>query len=204
MTTLQFIASLVKSLVWPLAIVWIAYKFKTPITNLLDRIKRITVPGVGAEIDVSEKIEDINEKLDKEIEEKKETYGASFNSLETPIGIEPQDSYRRVAQGNPNAAIPMAWVEVEQAILSVSKELGLPMEGKDPIYTLKQLAKEYSSIKSTVAQARHLKALCDEANLGNLKISFYMAMEYYEACSKIVRILMTLEMVEKFGKLKNR
>ncbi len=115
MDWLQWSSSIIGSLAWPVAAVFIAFIFRAQIGALLKRIKEASWGDKSVSFaDELDKIEKSTPELDE----------AADNTLE-PSTPQLDDRYQKLLAIAPNAAIIEAWGEVEEAIRKAAKLHGI-------------------------------------------------------------------------------
>jgi hypothetical protein len=114
MGKLDFIASLVGSLAWPIAAVIIALVFHKQIGLLLAKVKTLKWGDAAV---------DFTDKLDK-AENKAEAIAGQTNSNDTPLVAAPSERFHQLLSISPNAAILDSWSEVESEIKKLGKRHG--------------------------------------------------------------------------------
>lgn len=128
MNTLEFIASLVSTLVWPVAAIILAYLFREPLNKILLAISRIKVKGV--EIDFDRKLKDAKAAFELS---PKETATTTVAEPSTPYADSDegpmQEEIEALTVSSPQAAIPLAWMSVRSEVKTAVERLGL-VEGK--------------------------------------------------------------------------
>lgn len=115
MGVLDFIASLVSSLAWPLAAVTIALVFHKQIGSLLAKVKTLKWGEAAV---------DFTEKLDK-VETEAAALAEQANGQETATPAAPSGRFHELLAISPNAAILDSWSEVESEIRKLGKHHGL-------------------------------------------------------------------------------
>lgn len=112
---LDFIASLVSSLAWPLAVLVIAFFYRKQIDLILAKIKTLTWGGAAVDFTVN---------LDKA-----ETVAAELADhtidADTPVPAAPSGRFHELLAISPNAAILDTWAEIENEIRKLGKHHGL-------------------------------------------------------------------------------
>ncbi|MDN4524404.1 hypothetical protein [Fictibacillus fluitans] len=193
MTKLEFIASLVKSLVWPVAIVWIANKFKEPITDILKRAKSITVPGVGAGIDLGPKIEEVNERLDEQLQGKRLDPPMTASDHYSTVSDSLDEYYYKVAEASPLSAMSLAWGDIEREIVRTVGKLGeYPIDGYNMVTNLRNLVDSGYLAEDTFIEAVKLRDIQNAMSNRRANPTMAQAMRYVTACQKIIVILQNI------------
>lgn len=125
MDGLQFLSSLIGSLAWPAAVVWLAFLLRHPLEKLIPRVRVV-------------KYGDLQVDLATQIEEVKEQVEASGEAAAAP-SPEPNLSFKALAQADPRAAILSAWIPVEVQLNEITAKSGTQLVAGKP--ALAQLMK---------------------------------------------------------------
>lgn len=112
MDWMQFIAALISSLAWPVAVISLVCLLKQPITDLLQKAKSIKYLGV--QVDLGEELKAVQDEL---ITKASESTTSATQAL-PPAALQ-------LAASAPRAAIMHSWFEVESALEVLLKKLGL-------------------------------------------------------------------------------
>lgn len=125
----DFVASIVGSLAWPLAIVGIVFMFRRSLAKLIPGIQRL-------------KYKDVEVEFGRQLEEVKEELGpppsppvnlpAPELQRRLPVSVPSTDVryFQTLAEISPRAAILEAWIEFEMAANRAVETLGLNREGR--------------------------------------------------------------------------
>jgi hypothetical protein len=120
MDWLQFTASVVGSLAWPIAVVIVGVMFREQFESLLRKVKH--AKGAGIELDFSE---DVRKLAVEAVEVKADLPKFSEEDLTKP-------GFRRVDQfDRPNALILTAWAQVESTLLDFIAARGVYIPPND-------------------------------------------------------------------------
>jgi hypothetical protein len=178
MGLLDFIASLVGSLAWPVAAIIIALLFRRQLTGLLNKIRRLTWGDTAV---------DFADKLDKLENVSRE---AATEQPDAPVQHTlPDDRFQRLLEISPSAAILDAWGPVEQSLRHISKGRNYdPATLKSPFKTMKQLEAD-KLVSPTI-----YKMLRDLQNLRNAaahqrEVSPTDALRFRELAEQVLRAL---------------
>ncbi len=117
----QFLSSVIGSLAWPGAVVWLAFLLRAPLAKLIPRVRGV-------------KYGDLHVDIAEQIEAAKEQVNAETPAGETP---EPPMSFKSLAQADPRAAVLSAWLPVEIELNKLASKNGIVL--RPGISTLKQL-----------------------------------------------------------------
>ncbi len=113
MNLLEFFASIVGSLAWPVSVVFCIYILRVPAGKLIERVTKLKYGELEAEFQERlKKIGPISEDGIKEIPKEQSTTSISLEDL---------------IEVSPRAAILEAWIVVEKATLKFCEANGLPL-----------------------------------------------------------------------------
>lgn len=146
MTTLAFIAAIVKALAWPVAAVVIAVIFRSQIGALLARIRKGKIGP--AEFEFEQEVQALAEQIPAQLQEQQ--VGTPTVSLAT---------------SNPRAAILEAWLGVEGALrlLALNRGLLSPREQRNPVSLVRTIQSEGALQPEDVALFNDLRVLRNQA-----------------------------------------
>lgn len=112
MKTLEFVASAIDSLAWPVTVILCILILKEPVGKLLSRVSKFKYGEIEAEF---------QERLGKLVAfEQSETVKANPDAAEVSVFLED------LAETSPRAAILEAWLKVEKATIAFCVDKGLP------------------------------------------------------------------------------
>ncbi|WP_295324855.1 hypothetical protein [uncultured Sphingopyxis sp.] len=103
---LEFIASVVSSVSWPIAIVVIAFAFRKQIASLLNKIRRLSWGDTSVELATQ---------LDK-VETASKAISEIDGGAPTPL---PDDRFQRLLEISPSAAILDSWASVDRRLRQI-------------------------------------------------------------------------------------
>jgi hypothetical protein len=115
MTTLQFIASIIRSVAWPAAVVLAVWTFRFPLTRLLGELQRLTFRNFEASF----------ERGLTEARAEIASDPATIPPLVDHSEVSSGDSLLRLAELAPRLVVDEAWNELQAAALS-SRDATLP------------------------------------------------------------------------------
>ena len=200
MDNLEFISSLIDSLVWPSAIIITVIILRKSISEVMLGVSQIKYNNFqmdfGKEL---AKIEStINQSEDYDISDKNQLKNdkADINNISI---INPDQQLKAIAEISPVAAVIMTWSLVENEIQSTILRLAISPDY--PFYNsaLKnvQLLEKNNYIdkftEQTLTQMRILRNKVLHEDTSNEPVTYSEALEYCKISMKIVQILKTVE-----------
>lgn len=173
MDGLQFTSSIIGSLAWPAAVVWLAYLLRSPLAKLIPRVRALKYGDFH--VDIGEQIEAAKEHVDAENE-----------AAAAPPPPEPPLSFKSLAKADPRAAILSAWLPVEGELnelmsLSSSDESHRPM-----IHQIEQLRRRgvlNASLVDTLLDLRRIRNTA--VHLSGDNVDFNDAIKMGEMCQLV-------------------
>lgn len=174
MNFLEFLASAIDSLAWPILVGSIIYILRNPVGKLLDRVSRFKYKDLEAEF--RERLEDIR----PEDEEITETEPVDATNRETVFLSE-------LAQVSPRAAIMEAWIKVEMATQNYLESAGL--EKKYSYQGLRRLPSNVlNPIEHILTQYQELRLLRNKAaHASDFDLDSSSAREFIRISGYVVR-----------------
>jgi hypothetical protein len=115
MTWLEFFASVLKSIAWPLAIIIIVFLLRNHIANLFPLLSKLKIKGFEIEF----------RKSLKELVHLRTIALPDSESLSDSTNEKIESSIEKIAEISPRAAIIEAWLNVEVAAAELIKKNGL-------------------------------------------------------------------------------
>lgn len=83
MNWMEFISSIVKSIIWPVAIIILVFKLKQPVSNLISTLAKIKYKDWEFEFTIDQKLDKISFQLNKENQ-----YGTDDQNLKDSLNLE--------------------------------------------------------------------------------------------------------------------
>jgi len=114
MDWLQFISSVIATLVWPSVAVVLLILLRKQLSSLATRLEELTLPG-GARAKFKEQLESSRDKAEEVASESH----SGYLEKEPPL----DDAFLELAKKLPEAAVSEAWKEVEQMLLEIREHL---------------------------------------------------------------------------------
>lgn len=120
---MQFLASVIDAIAWPVAVVWLGYLFRSEIRTLLSRFRQLRYGELEANFDKG--LEAIEEEANRLLKQPEEN-GERDNE---PVYPSPYDEkyaeLLRIADTSSRAALVEAWVEVEASLMRAAERFNL-------------------------------------------------------------------------------
>jgi hypothetical protein len=174
MDPLTFIANLIDSIAWPLALISILFIFRKSIIKILSSIKWF-------------KYHDLEIRLEEEISELKETtkeYARIERDSKETEEAAIDEKIKEVAKVSPSASILLAWNEVEKEIKNVSSnsKLGKDIKNfKSPFSNIVMLFRNGYINETTFVLLNKLRSIRNQVahtNVDLLNLDFDSAIDY--------------------------
>src|SRR5439155_7615824 len=117
MDWLTFVASITKSLAWPLVVAWIVFLLRRPLRGVLRSLIRLRYKDL--EIDFGRDLE----ALEREVETAR--LPAPTEARDRAALRAPADQLEAIAEVSPRAAVLEAWLLVEHEVFRAAERLGV-------------------------------------------------------------------------------
>ncbi|WP_417794621.1 hypothetical protein [Terasakiella pusilla] len=221
MSWLEFVASLVGNLAWPVAAVIIAFAFKKQISNLLSKIQKLSWGDNSIElaekldnaeaIALTEKVKDTSHKIsrpqDGKVEVNSEEKGenadienASGEVVETHRNTKAQNSptissekrFQKLLMISPAAAILDSWAAVEKHLYSISAVSDEERRRNPSIKLINNLMEDGLINSSEFTMLRELQNIRNSA-AHNVDVSVTDAYRFYTLSEKVMKVLEDLK-----------
>jgi len=176
METARLVLDYIEALIWPVFALIILFMFRSQISNLITRLKKVDLPGgISAEA-FQEKIratETLSLEVVKEQRPKSEKKGPDIPLTEanarminvglapTPTGLE-LSRYRILAEEDPQLALAGLRIELETMLKNVAKGFKIPVGERDSAGVITRKLHEHGAITSL--QAKLINAVLDLCN----------------------------------------
>ncbi len=174
MGAFAFVAALVQSLAWPVAIVIIVWMMRDRLGNALSRLAEISFPGGG--IKFGEKLEELKETSEEVIAAQSEEFKAGIGSnspAQPEIGSEE----------SPEAVVLIRFRDLERDVVRVAREFDIPTDKKQPFAIVQELLRRQIIDESTYVLFREIRALRnDVAHAEARNLTRSQAQEYARQC----------------------
>lgn len=190
MDWLQFLASAMSSLAWPLAVVIVVCLLRKPIASLLPLLQRLKLKEF--ELEFGKSVEKVSAEIAKEIPPAPATNGQSaMGELAALV---------KIAEASPRAAVLQAWLMVEQTAHEAARALGWrPASDKASTdnhaigFLSRQQAVE-SDRMDLLQQLRHLRN--QAAHAPEFALGKSAAIEYAASAARVARYLHTVAIAQ--------
>lgn len=170
MDGLQFISSIVGSLAWPGAVVWLAFLLRAPLAKLIPRVRGLKYGDLH--VDIAEQIEAAKEQVQSNPE---------TPEVET---AEPPMSFKSLALADPRAAVLSAWLPVEIELNQIAAKSGFNLRPGMPALKQLKVLQEMGILDSFMVQTLvNLRRIRNTAvHITDDNVDFDDAMEMGEMC----------------------
>ncbi len=176
---LSVVLEFTKVLAWPIVVFIAMLMFRKPICIILDRIRRVDIPGLGS-LDIQAEIQKAKE-LSEEVErtplripeDKKKAPSLPLteaNARMLKLGLHPSPSglnmsyYRELADQDPNLALAGLRIEIEILAKNIAKGFNVNFEKRDTGVRLLQKLRDAGAITTDQMQlTRKIWELCNIA-----------------------------------------
>lgn len=167
----QFVSSLIGSLAWPAAVVWLAYLLKGPLAKLIPRVRAVKYGEL--QVDIGEQLEEVKEQV------------AAAGGQDVAEVEDRSVAFRAIAEVDPRAAILVAWMPVEVELSKIAAKGGVVLRpGKSARELLAPLEEQgllNHHLIDTIAKLRRIRN--QAANVFDRSVSVEDAMSMEEMCS---------------------
>lgn len=187
MDPLTFLASLIQSLAWPGLVLLLAIVFRAPLVRILFTLNSLRYKEFSA--DFGRKLSE----LEATVEQAQLPPPSEAADAEEPPGRraprELPEQIEAVAQVSPLAAIPLAWIQVENRLNSLARRLRLPGarvgSARSTIVALHESGLISEEESTALDQLRSMRNLIVHARVLDTSISLDQALEYAELARRI-------------------
>jgi len=174
MNWLEFIASTVESIAWPVVILVLIVLLRKPFAELVPFLERLKYKDF--EIEFAERVQEIRSQLPAE---------PPTPATKSQPGPEPSTAAQR-AKVSPRAAVAEAWREVESAAMSAARRLGGPRSKTLSYEAIRYLEQSDRLDRGTVSLLRDLRGLRNQvAHAPEFALSARSALEYEDAAARV-------------------
>jgi hypothetical protein len=168
MDWLEFISSIVGSLVWPGVVLLVLWFNRHRLASLLDFIDELTLPG-GAKIKFVKALSKATALLPEDAQAQEE-------SIARP------DPVLELAHRCPEAAVVESFIEIVETLGGMVRLLPLPTKGRDPLSVLRELQRlGYINAKTVNLFENLSDAYTAAVRAGYVRLSPEEALRYHEA-----------------------
>lgn len=187
MDILEFISSVIKSLVWPVSIFSIVFILREPLIKILSNLNKITYNNL--EMNFTNKLDEIETTL--EDTQLPEANHQVVNNKDKEIVS--------VAHISPAASITMSWSMVEKEIMSTVKRTAVSANYPPYNSPLKnmQLLKDTGFIDldtfNSLNKLRDLRNKAAHGHISDESLTYIEAIKYNDLSKKVIRILSNIQ-----------
>lgn len=184
---LEFIASVVDSLAWPILILVLAIIFRKSFSELLGKLKKV---------DWGNRVAEFEQELSKIEQEVDELSGESELFLEeVPELVEVVSHSEDLADNYPPLAVIQSWIAIEKELRSVAERIGFLESERISIGSiLRQFRKRDIFPPSTLSLIDEMRVMRNKAAHGDLnEITREQALRFYEVANEIRRYIRSMD-----------
>jgi hypothetical protein len=178
---LEFVASIVGSLAWPLVFLGAFYFLRKPVKDLLPFLQRFKYKDL--EVEFNRRVEEISAEV-SELPAPQPAAAPQADEVAT---------FARVAESSPRAAVLEAWLSVESAAFEAAKRFGWQSpsaKASSGSYAIKFLEQNPALDRSTTGLLRELRSLRNQAvHTPDFALSKGAALEYVSTASRVANYL---------------
>ncbi|WP_322965626.1 DUF4145 domain-containing protein [Sphingomonas fuzhouensis] len=176
---LEFFASAIGSLAWPVAAVIIAAIFHKQIASLLAKIRKLNWGGASVEL---------SEQLDRVEDKSREVPDDPAVDLTLP-----DVRFQQLIAISPSAAILDSWGTIERLLYQLGKDMNLaPKEMRNPIVIGNNLLHQKRITPAVFEMLRDLRSIRNAA-AHQQEVTTTDALRFYELADKAIRALDKIE-----------
>lgn len=182
---MELLVTLLTGIAWPVAVVWIAYLFKSELRSLLHRMSQLKYKDVEAKFEIG-----LAEAEAKVIAIEK----SASSALPRPEITSKLELLRRIADVSPRAAIMEAWVLVEDAAGKSGFVQGATIPRVNPdlfVDELVRLGKLPNGSDSLLLQMRRLRN--QAAHLPDFSLNQDEADRYLQLAARMSELILNAE-----------
>src|SRR5579859_300435 len=180
MDCLTFIASIIKSLAWPLAVIVIVLVLRKPLGSLLPLLQRLKYKDL--ELDFGKRVEEVSDEVARELP----------GETTSPLPASDSSAIARLAEVSPRSAVLEAWREVEIAAIDAARKVGgEAFRTKTLTYQAIRFLEQNESLeRNVISLLRDLRGLRNEAaHAPDFALSKESAQEYASSAAAVARHL---------------
>jgi hypothetical protein len=181
---LTFIATVIGSLAWPLAVVLLVIVLRKPIKQLFPHLQRLKYKEF--ELEFGKRVEEVRDEVAREL------------PGETPIALLADESspLARLAEVSPRSAVLEAWRDVELAALDVARAIGgESFRNKTLTFQAILLLEQKEAFdRNVISLLRDLRGLRNEAaHAPDFALTKEIALQYVVNASAVARHIRKLK-----------
>jgi hypothetical protein len=177
MNTYEFIASTLKTLVWPIFALLIFYQLKIPLRELLGRIKNVDSPWFKMELELKQISENLAET---------EIVKGDSNELHSTIDVKPKPilTIPKEYKNDNRKKVMIAWKQLSQQCMEISRQLNPESNSFD--YSLQTLIKNEIIDISVLNAINHLQEIYRTAKYSTDAIPDSIAANYIRNIASMI------------------
>lgn len=183
---MESFVKLLTGIAWPVAIIWVAFLFKTQVRQLIDRISQVKYGGVEANFNaILAAAEATSFKIEKD-------------SPSNPASTHPElasklDQLRRIAIISPRAAIMEAWLLIEEAAGQSGFIQGASVPRVNVYLFVEELIRQNKLPAGTDALVTQMRELRNSAahSISDFELSHSEADRYLELAARMSSLILS-------------
>lgn len=177
---MEHLVSIIDSIVWPFATIWLGYIFKSELRTLLGRMSQFKFKDVEA------KFEKQLEKAEVEAIGLEEKPSITWEQVSTRGVLTQYEQFKRIAEVSPSAAILEAWLDVEVSVMAAADKAGLESKPHSVTLLAQHLINSGHIPKETLPVFNSLRQLRNQAlHLPDFTLTEEEADRYLELALKV-------------------
>lgn len=177
MEVAKLILEFVKALAWPIIVLVLALLFRSPLSMILNRLRKAGLPG-GVSLDFQEAIQEAKQ-ISKEVEalppppdrpKRRTIPQTEANARMIALGLKPTSSgldmsyYREIARSDPTLALAGLRIEIEVLANNLATGFKLDPKKTEPISSLLRRLRDRGAVTTEQMDlARRILEICNRA-----------------------------------------
>lgn len=179
MNWMEFLASLVSSLAWPVALAVLVFMLRHSIAALIPALRRL-------------KYKDLELDFRRDMEEVREEVNQGLPAPPAGERLVADSATLKLLDASPRAAVLEAWYRVEMAVMDTAKRLALagPFDIYTALHAIKVLERAAGIDQNIVSILHNLRRLRNlAAHAPDFELSRDSGMDYVASADRVVRYL---------------
>lgn len=174
MDILSFIASIVRSLAWPLFLLVLVLFLRKPLKDLIPLLQRLKYKDL--ELEFGRRVEEVRAEVARELPQ------TAHRILPGPE----ISAITKLAEISPRSAVLEAWLNVEHAALEAANRLGADLGASQTYQAIRFLERSDKLDRSLVSLMRDLRGLRNEAaHAPEFALGKAAALQYAESAADL-------------------